>query len=114
MYMSGRMITVHDIYSFDPDVRVELEEFTDVIGRNFRQPRRGSASTTARSPHMWRAMIRPASICSRRASSPKSRDRRTASAPSAFLYPGLAGVIGPVIRVPAAPRRGIIGAGAGG
>jgi len=27
-YMSGRMITVHDIYSFDPDVQVELEEFT--------------------------------------------------------------------------------------
>ncbi len=32
------MITVHDIYSFDPNVKVELEEFTDVIGRNFRQP----------------------------------------------------------------------------
>ena len=40
-YMSGRMITVHDIYSFDPDVMVELEEFTDVIGRNFRQPEQG-------------------------------------------------------------------------
>ena len=40
-YMSGRMITVHDIYSFDPDVHVELEEFTDVIGREFRQPEQG-------------------------------------------------------------------------
>ena len=40
-YMSGRMITVHDIYSFDPNAKVELEEFTDVIGRNFRQPEQG-------------------------------------------------------------------------
>jgi hypothetical protein len=32
--MSGRQITVHDIYSFDPNVHVELEEFTDIIGRN--------------------------------------------------------------------------------
>ncbi len=40
-YMSGRMITVRNIYSFDPDAKVELEEFTDVIGRNFRQPERG-------------------------------------------------------------------------
>ena len=45
----GPQITVHDIYSFDPNLHVELEEFTDIIGRNFRQPDRGSASTTARS-----------------------------------------------------------------
>jgi hypothetical protein len=36
--MSGRMITVHDILSFDPNAIVELGEFTDIIGRNFRQP----------------------------------------------------------------------------
>ena len=40
-YMSGRMITVHDIYSFDPNAKVELEEFTDVIGRTFKQPEQG-------------------------------------------------------------------------
>jgi hypothetical protein len=28
-YMTARMITVHDLYSFDPNVVVELEEFTD-------------------------------------------------------------------------------------
>ena len=49
-YMSGRMITVHDIYSFDPDVHVELEEF-DRRDRPQLPPaeRRASASTTARS-----------------------------------------------------------------
>ncbi len=59
-YMSGRMITVHDIYSFDPDVKVELEEFTDVIGRKFRQPEQGLGFDNSPVAHMWRAMIRPA------------------------------------------------------
>ena len=59
-YMSGRQITVHDIYSFDPDVHVELEEFTDVIGRNFRQPEQGLGYDNSPVAHMWRAMIRPA------------------------------------------------------
>jgi hypothetical protein len=59
-YMSGRMITVHDIYSFDPTVEVELEEFTDVIGRNFRQPEEGLGYDNSPVAHMWRAMIRPA------------------------------------------------------
>src|SRR6266850_986983 len=59
-YMSGRMITVHDIYSFDPDAVVELEEFTDVIGRNFRQPEQGLGFDNSPVAHMWRAMIRPA------------------------------------------------------
>src|SRR6266513_164653 len=59
-YMSGRMITVHDIYSFDPNAVVELEEFTDVIGRNFRQPEQGLGFDNSPVAHMWRAMIRPA------------------------------------------------------
>ncbi len=57
-YMSGRMITVHDIYSFDPNVEVELEEFTDVIGRHFRQPEEGLGYDNSPTAHMWRAMIR--------------------------------------------------------
>ena len=59
-YMSGRMITVHDIYSFDPDAVVALEEFTDVIGRAFRQPEQGLGFDNSPVAHMWRAMIRPA------------------------------------------------------
>jgi len=59
-YMSGRQITVHDIYSFDPNVHVELEEFTDIIGRNFRQPEQGLGFDNSPVAHMWRAMIRPA------------------------------------------------------
>jgi hypothetical protein len=58
-YMTARMITVHDIYSFDPDVVVELDEFTDVIGRNFRQPKEGLGWDSSPSAHMWRTLIRP-------------------------------------------------------
>ena len=59
-HMSGRTITVHDIYSFDPDVVVEPEECTDVIGRAFRQPEQGLGFDNSPVAHMWRAMIRPA------------------------------------------------------
>ena len=59
-YMSGRMITVHDIYSFDPDAKVELDEFAGVIGRAFRQPEQGLGFDNSPAAHMWRAMIRPA------------------------------------------------------
>ena len=40
-YMDARMVTTNDLYSFDPNVHVEIEEFTDIIGRNFRQPKEG-------------------------------------------------------------------------
>ena len=59
-YMSGRQITMNDIYSFDPNLHVELEEFTDIIGRNFKQPSQGLGFDNSPVAHMWRAMIRPA------------------------------------------------------
>ena len=59
-YMSGRLITMNDIYSFDPDVHVELEEFVDIIGRNFRQPEQGLGFDNSPVAHLWRALIRPA------------------------------------------------------
>src|SRR5205809_932030 len=37
-YMTGRLITVNDIYSFDPNAVVSLDDFVDIIGRNFKQP----------------------------------------------------------------------------
>jgi hypothetical protein len=58
-YMAARMITVHDIYSFDPNVVFELAEFEDVIGRNFRQPKEGLGFDNSPVAHMWRTLIRP-------------------------------------------------------
>ncbi len=58
-YMSARMICVNDLYSFDPDVVVELEEFEDVIGRHFKQPAEGLGNDHTPSSHMWRTLRRP-------------------------------------------------------
>jgi len=58
-YMSARLITVNDLYSFDTNVRVELEEFTDVVGRHFRQPAEGLGFDGSPSAHMWRTIIAP-------------------------------------------------------
>ncbi len=58
-YMSARMICVNDLYSFDPDVVVELEEFEDVIGRHFKQPAEGLGNDNTPSSHMWRTLRRP-------------------------------------------------------
>ncbi|HXW27247.1 MAG TPA: HD domain-containing protein [Xanthobacteraceae bacterium] len=58
-YMSARMICVNDLYSFDPDVKVEIDEFTDIIGRNFRQPKEGLGFDSSLSAHMWRTINWP-------------------------------------------------------
>jgi hypothetical protein len=58
-YMSARMICVNDLYSFDPDITVELEEFEDVIGRHFKQPKEGLGNDNSPSSHMWRTLRRP-------------------------------------------------------
>jgi hypothetical protein len=58
-YMTSRLITINDIYSFDPGAKVEFEEFEDVIGRNFRQPREGLGFDGSPVAHMWRTMIWP-------------------------------------------------------
>ena len=44
------MICVNDIYSFDPNAKVDLNDFVDIIGRNFKQPEEGWASTIRRRP----------------------------------------------------------------
>ena len=58
-YMTARMVCVHDLYSFDPNAKVELEEFTDIIGRNFRQPPEGLGNDSSPSAHMWRTLWKP-------------------------------------------------------
>jgi len=58
-YMTGRLICVSDIYAFDPTVTATLDEFTDVIGRHFRQPKEGLGFDNSPVAHMWRTLIRP-------------------------------------------------------
>jgi hypothetical protein len=58
-YMTSRLLTVNDLYAFEPGVQVELEEFTDIVGRNFRQPEEGLGLDASPSAHMWRTMMWP-------------------------------------------------------
>lgn len=58
-YMTGRLITLNDLYAFDPDVKVDLEDFTDIIGRNFRQPEAGLGFDHSPAAHIWRTINWP-------------------------------------------------------
>jgi hypothetical protein len=58
-YMSARLICVNDIYSFDPNAKVDLNDFVDIIGRNFKQPKEGLGFDSSPSAHMWRTLMWP-------------------------------------------------------
>ncbi|MFD7736349.1 HD domain-containing protein [Kitasatospora phosalacinea] len=60
-YMTARLITINDIYSFafDPDEPTDISEFEDELGRCFRQPREGLGFDGSPVAHMWRTMIWP-------------------------------------------------------
>ena len=58
-YMTARMICVNDLYSFDPNVVIEIEQFEDLIGRHFKQPSEGLGNDNTSSSHMWRTLRRP-------------------------------------------------------
>ena len=58
-YMSARMICCNDLYAFDPDNVVTVEEFEDVIGRHFKQPAEGLGNDNTPASHMWRTLRRP-------------------------------------------------------
>src|SRR5262245_6276801 len=58
-YMEARMITVHDLYAFDPNMKVSLDPFIDIIGRNFKQPKEGLGFDNSPVAHMWRSLIYP-------------------------------------------------------
>lgn len=58
-YMAARLVTCNDLYSFDPNAVVEVEQFTDIIGRHFKQPSEGLGFDSSPVQHMWRSIIWP-------------------------------------------------------
>ncbi len=58
-YGMSRMITLNDLYAFDPSTTVDLDVFADIVGRHFRQPKEGLGFDNSPVAHMWRAMIWP-------------------------------------------------------
>jgi hypothetical protein len=58
-YMTSRLITIYDVYAFNDNWNVDPEQFTDLIGRHFREPKEGLGFDGSPVAHMWRTMIWP-------------------------------------------------------
>jgi len=58
-YMSARQVTLNELYAFDTDIVVPIDEFVDLIGRHFRQPEEGLGLDNSPAAHMWRTIMRP-------------------------------------------------------
>jgi len=58
-YMTSRLITVYDVYSFEGAEGIDPDLFTDLIERHFKQPEQGLGFDDSPTAHMWRTMIWP-------------------------------------------------------
>jgi hypothetical protein len=58
-YMTSRLVTLYDLYFFDDVSAFDPEIFTDIIGRNFKEPEEGLGFDGSPTAHMWRTMIWP-------------------------------------------------------
>ena len=58
-YMEPRMVTVNDLYAFEPGVVVTIDPFVDIVHRNFKQPKEGLGNDNSPVAHMWRAIAMP-------------------------------------------------------
>jgi hypothetical protein len=58
-YMAARLVTLNDLYSFDPNHIVDPAKFTDIIGRHFKQPKEGLGNDNSPVAHMWRTIVNP-------------------------------------------------------
>ena len=58
-YMEPRLVTVNDLYAFEPGVVVTLDPFIDIVGRQFKNPKEGLGNDNSPVAHMWRTMIMP-------------------------------------------------------
>ena len=58
-YMEARNVTSNDLYSFNPNIKVHIDEFREIVGRHFKQPKEGLGYDNSPVAHMWRTMINP-------------------------------------------------------
>ena len=58
-YMEPRLVTVNDLYAFDPKAVVSIDPFVDIVGRHFKQPKEGLGNDNSPVAHMWRTIARP-------------------------------------------------------
>jgi hypothetical protein len=58
-YMEPRLVTVNDLYAFDPKAVVSIDPFVDIVGRHFKQPKEGLGNDNSPVAHMWRTIANP-------------------------------------------------------
>ena len=58
-YMEPLLVTVNDLYAFDPKAVVKIDPFIDIVGRHFKQPKEGLGNDNSPVAHMWRTIARP-------------------------------------------------------
>src|SRR6202048_2256789 len=58
-YMTRRLTSFNVLSAFEPSVVVHLEDFVDILGRNFRQPEEGLGFDNSPVAHMWRTLMWP-------------------------------------------------------
>jgi len=58
-YMEPRLVTVNDLYAFDPNAKVSIDPFVDIMGRQFKQPKEGLGFDNSPVAHMWRTISTP-------------------------------------------------------
>ena len=58
-YLEPRMVTVNDLYAFDPKAVVSVDPFVDIMGRQFKQPKDGLGYDNSPVAHMWRTIANP-------------------------------------------------------
>lgn len=58
-YDAPREVTVSDLYAFEEGVILSLDQFSDIIGRHFKQPPEGLGYDNSPVAHMWRTIANP-------------------------------------------------------
>lgn len=59
-YMEARLITLNDQYAFDENApEITIDQFEDIIGRQFTQPKEGLGYDGSPVAHMWRTILNP-------------------------------------------------------
>ena len=51
-YITARLITVNDVYASDPHIVIGIDDFEDVIGKHFGQPKEGLGFDSSRGPYV--------------------------------------------------------------
>lgn len=58
-YMEPRLVTVNDLYAFDPNAKVSLDPFREIVAKHFKQPKEGLGNDNSPVAHFWRSIARP-------------------------------------------------------